>query len=38
MKNAFRDPGAVLTAVGEPTQSGLVPIYVSKGVTTLRNL
>jgi predicted metal-dependent enzyme (double-stranded beta helix superfamily) len=35
IKKAFRDPGAVLTAVGEPTRSGLVPIYVSKDVTIL---
>ena len=35
IKKAFCDPAAVVAAVGEPTESGLIPIYMSKNVTIL---
>ena len=35
MKRAFSNPSGVIAAVGEPTQSGLVPIYKSKDLTII---
>jgi predicted metal-dependent enzyme (double-stranded beta helix superfamily) len=35
VRRAFSDPGAVLAAVGEPTESGVTPIYRSKDLTII---
>ena len=35
MKRAFSDPAAVMAAVGEPTESGIIPIYKSKDLTII---
>jgi predicted metal-dependent enzyme (double-stranded beta helix superfamily) len=35
MSRAFSNPGAVLTAVGEPAKGGIQPIYRSAGLTIL---
>lgn len=35
IKRAFSDPGSVMAAVGEPTESGIVPIYKSKDLTII---
>lgn len=33
MRRAFSDPGNVLSTVGEPTESGLIPLYRSRDLT-----
>lgn len=33
VKRAFSDPAAMMAAVGEPTESGIVPVYKSKDLT-----